>query len=934
MKDYEQKKAAKKFAEYWKDRGYEKGESQPFWLSLLRSVFGVEEPEKFIQFENPVLISHMSFIDAYIPASRVMIEQKGRDKDLRKGIKQSDGSFLTPFQQAQRYIPNLPVDLHPRYIITCNFQTFLIYDMQHPLAEPAEIKLADLEKEYYRLKFIVEGAEKAHIKREEELSIKAGEIVGKLYSALEKQYADVLSEGDTAKLSAEVRSWLNKLCVRLVFCFYAEDAGVFGKKNMFHDYLAGFHVQNVRDALIKLFTILDTQEKDRDPFDTSPASAFPYVNGGLFSNCSSKEVPPLTKAIVTIILNDCCDQFDWSEISPTIFGAVFESTLNQETRRSGGMHYTSIENIHKVIDPLFLDDLKREYAELCEIKLRKSRRAALAAFQDKLASLHFLDPAAGSGNFLTESYLCLRKIENDLLRRLVTDDEGEGILLADIKVNISQFYGIEINDFAVSVAKTALWIAESQMMNVTESIIGATRDFLPLKTSANIVEGNALRLDWKEIVPPEKLNYIMGNPPFVGASLMTKEQKDDAVRIYGKIKRANSLDYVGAWYYKTADYIQNTDVRTAFVSTNSLTQGEQVAPFWEKLLGAYGLHIDFAWRTFKWNSESSDKAAVHCVIIGFSQAPMGSPKRLYQSDASPRYAKNINPYLTDAPNTLIQSRSKPICSVPPITYGNKPSDGGNLILSQAERDELLTSAPELENCVRRYIGSRDYINNDEQRWCLWLCNVPASTYRHNREIMRRLEAVREFRLNSTAAPTRAAADRPYSFFSAPQKDSPCLCVPEVSSERRRYIPMGFLPSGAIASNKLLIIPDAGMYHLGVLISNVHMAWMRVVAGRLEMRYQYSGSVVYNTFPWPNPTPEQKARIEQTAQGILDARALYPDSSLADLYDDLTMPPELRKAHQENDKAVMTAYGFDWRSMTEHRCVAELMKMYTELVRKQ
>ncbi|MBQ8089221.1 MAG: class I SAM-dependent DNA methyltransferase, partial [Pyramidobacter sp.] len=693
MKDNEQKKAAKKFAEYWKDRGYEKGESQPFWLSLLRSVFGVEEPEKFIQFENPVLIQHMSFIDAYIPASRVMIEQKGRDKDLRKGIKQSDGSFLTPFQQAQRYIPNLPVDLHPRYIITCNFQTFLIYDMQHPLAEPAEIKLADLEKEYYRLKFIVEGAEKAHIKREEELSIKAGEIVGKLYSALEKQYADVLSKGDTAKLSAEVRSWLNKLCVRLVFCFYAEDAGVFGKKNMFHDYLAGFHVQNVRDALIKLFTILDTQEKDRDPFDTSPASAFPYVNGGLFSNCSSKEVPPLTEAIVTIILNDCCDQFDWSEISPTIFGAVFESTLNQETRRSGGMHYTSIENIHKVIDPLFLDDLKREYAELCEIKLRKNRRAALAAFQDKLASLHFLDPAAGSGNFLTESYLCLRKIENDLLRRLVTDDEGEGILLADIKVNISQFYGIEINDFAVSVAKTALWIAESQMMNVTESIIGATRDFLPLKTNANIVEGNALRLDWKEIVPPEKLNYIMGNPPFVGMAWMSKEQKNEIIELFPQNKKAGTLDYVSGWYIKALRFIAGTKITVAFVSTNSICQGEQIAALWKYLADTVGYEILFAHTTFRWDSEASLKAHVHCVIVGFCANHRDVAKKLYSDKGIVRYCNNISPYLTEGKTIYIERRTKPICDVPSIHRGNQPTDGGNLIIEKDEYDDFVKKEP-------------------------------------------------------------------------------------------------------------------------------------------------------------------------------------------------------------------------------------------------
>ncbi|MBP3753144.1 MAG: class I SAM-dependent DNA methyltransferase, partial [Pyramidobacter sp.] len=529
MTPNEQKKAAREFAAYWKDKGYEKGQTHAFWLSLLCDVFGVEHPEQFIQFENPVLIQHMSFIDGYIPASRVMIEQKGSGKDLRKGIKQSDGSILTPFQQAQRYIPNLPVELHPRYIIACNFQTFLIYDMSHPLAEPAQVQLADLEKEYYRLAFIAEGGEKPHLKREVELSVKAGELVGKLYDALYRQYAAVLGD-EKGALSADVLRDLNKLCVRLVFCFYAEDACVFGRKDMFHDYLASFHAEHARGGLVELFKILDQPESERDPFLNEALAAFPYVNGGLFSGAIT--IPRLDQTILSIILDDCCDQFDWSEISPTIFGAVFESTLNPETRRSGGMHYTSIENIHKVIDPLFLDALKDEYAGILELKTPKARRQRLAAFQDKLATLTFFDPACGSGNFLTETYLSLRAIENDLLRELLSGgDEMGGMLLADIKVSISQFYGIEINDFAVAVAKTALWIAESQMMNVTESIIGARRDFLPLKTNANIVEGNALKLDWSQIVPPEKLSYIMGNPPFVGYSLQTPEQKADMLRI-------------------------------------------------------------------------------------------------------------------------------------------------------------------------------------------------------------------------------------------------------------------------------------------------------------------------------------------------------------------------------------------------------------------
>jgi len=934
MKPNEQKKAAQAFAQYWKDRGYEKGESQAFWLSLLRSVFGVEEPEKFIEFENPVLISHMSFIDAYIPASRVMIEQKGRDKDLRKGIRQSDGSVLTPFQQAQRYIPNLPLDLHPRYIITCNFQTFLIYDMQHPLADPAEVRLANLEKDYYRLAFIAAGNEKAHLKREEELSIKAGEIVGKLYNALEKQYAAVLCGGDAGKLSAEVRGWLNKLCVRLVFCFYAEDAGVFGARDMFHDYLAGFRVQNARDGLIKLFTVLDTEEKDRDPFDTSPSSAFPYVNGGLFSNCSSREVPPLTEEIVDIILNDCCDQFDWSEISPTIFGAVFESTLNQETRRSGGMHYTSIENIHKVIDPLFLDDLKGEYAQIVEIKTPKLKRQKLAAFQDKLASLTFFDPACGSGNFLTETFLSLRKIENDLLRRLVTEDEDEGILLADIKVSIAQFYGIEINDFAVSVAKTALWIAESQMMNASEAIIGATRNFLPLTTNANIVEGNALRIDWKTIVPPEKLDYIMGNPPFVGYSLQSPEQKADMLRIYvdenGKpYKTAGKIDYVAAWYFKAAQLMQGAEARAALVSTNSITQGEQVAAVWKPLYDRFGIHIDFAYRTFRWDSEASVKAHVHCVIVGFSAAPKDAPKKLFDG-GQVREVEQINPYLIAGQTVFVEARSKPLCDVPALLNGGKPVEGGFLILTEEEKGELLKAEPQAEVFLRPYMMGKDFIDR-KTRWCLWLVNAAPALLRKCPRVLERVEKVRAYRFDSPKEATRRTAETPTLFQEVRECASDYVAIPKVSSEQRRYIPMEYLSAKIIPGDSLFMQPDSTMYNFGVLTSNVHMAWMRVSCGRLKSDYRYSNTLVYNTFPWPTPTPEQCAKIEQTAQAILDARAQFPDSSLADLYDDLTMPPPLRRAHQENDKAVMTAYGFDWRHMTESDCVAELFALYQALV---
>ena len=927
MNDTQQRNAAKQFAEYWKGKGYEKGESQSFWLSLLRDVYGVEHPEQFIQFEEQVHLDHTSFIDGTIPATKVLIEQKGLGKDLKKPIKQSDGTLLTPFQQAKRYITELPLSQHPRWVVTCNFERFFVYDMERPGGEPEEILLENLPTEYYRLAFLADN-ENVHLKREMEVSIAAGEIVGILYDAFRKQYADPDSEHSLKSL--------NVLCVRLVFCLYAEDAGIFGHHGMFHDYLAGYETRQLRRALIDLFRVLDTKPNDRDTYlkdDTPELAAFPYVNGGLFAD-ESIEIPPFTDEIRDLLLNKASANFNWSEISPTIFGAVFESTLNPETRRSGGMHYTSIENIHKVIDPLFLDDLKKEFRELCDISVEKTRERRLKDFQHKLASLTFLDPACGSGNFLTETYISLRRLENEVLTVLSHGQIAFGdVAWNPIQVSIGQFYGIEINDFAVTVAKTALWIAESQMMKETEAIILMHLDFLPLKSYTNIAEGNALRMDWESVVPKHKLSYIMGNPPFIGASMMTKEQKEQAVSVYGKIKLSNSIDYVGAWYHKAAAYIDGTTIRVSFVSTNSITQGEQVAPLWDKLVNRYGVHIDFAYRTFKWNSEASEKAAVHCVIIGFSQYANNNKRKLYLDNSRMILVENINPYLLNAPDVLVSSRSNPICDVPKMLLGNKPADGGNLILSSEERDEIIKREPNLESYIHPYIGAVEYINN-KIRYCFWLVGASPSTIKNSSELKKRLEAVREMRLNSSAAPTREKADMPGLFFFISQPSTSYLLVPSTSSENRRYIPIGFLSPEIIASNSTTIVPNATLYNFGIMTSNVHMSWMRTVGGRLKSDYRYSGGIVYNTFPWPTPTEAQKAKIEQTAQAILDARALYPDSSLADLYDEVTMPPELRKAHQNNDRAVMQAYGFSVKDMTESKCVAELMKLYQTLVEQQ
>ena len=922
MTEAQQRQAVRKFIADWAGHGDEKQDTSRFWMGLLRNVFGIEEPEKFMEFELPVKLAHTSFIDGYIPQTRVLIEQKSRGISFKKGLKQSDGQLLTPYQQARRYAGYLPFNQTPRWIVVCNFEAFEIHDMNFPNGEPEVIPLADLEKEFHRLQFLVDTGNTT-IQKEMEVSLQAGELVGVLYDAILKQYKDPTAP-DTLKS-------LNALCVRLVFCLYAEDAGIFGGRNKFHDYLEQHRAED-RRALIALFQVLDQTPEERDPYLDEDLASFPYVNGGLFAD-ENIEIPRLGDEVIDLILVQASAGFDWSVISPTIFGAVFESTLNPETRRSGGMHYTSIENIHKVIDPLFLNDLKREIAEIKEITVEKTRTAKLRDYQTKLASLTFLDPACGSGNFLTESYLSLRRLENEVLSLLFKDQIVMG-MLNPIQVSIHQFYGIEINDFAATVAKTALWIAESQMMKETEDVVHMSLDFLPLKTYANITEGNALRLDWETVIPKTKLNYIMGNPPFVGASMMTKVQKEEAIAVFGKGKRVNSIDYVGAWYHKAAALMKNTTIKAAFVSTNSITQGEQVSPLWKKLLNTYGIHIDFAYRTFKWNSEAKEKAAVHCVIIGFSNTHNTQPKYIYTSGMTGQEVQNINPYLVDAPDILIESRGSALCKVPRMTAGNKPSDGGNLILSQTERDDLIARDASIAPCVRRYVGSKDFINHDEISYCLWLKDISPAVYRKNTEIMRRLEAVRQMRLASSAAPTRALADKPYLFFSTPQTDSNYLCIPEVSSERRRYIPIGFMDRSVIASNKLLIVPGATLYHFGILTSNVHMAWMRTVCGRLKSDYQYSGATVYNNFPWPTPTEEQKGKIERTAQAILDARDLYPDCSLADLYDETTMPPELRKAHQENDKAVMRAYGFDIKTTTETSCVAELMRRYQELTEQK
>ena len=919
-----QKQAAKAFVQEWSGKGYEKGETQRFWLSLLHTVFGIDNPMKMMEFELPVKTitkeKGSDFIDGYITATKVLIEQKGSHVDLNTKYRQSDGQELTPYQQARRYAAGLPLAMHPRWIVACNFTTFEVHDMEHPNDAPEIIQLADLEKEYTRLSFLVDETN-VHLKKELEVSIQAGEIVGVLYDKILAQYRNPDSE--------ETQKALNKLCVRLVFCLYAEDAGIFGTKNMFHDYMEHFSAGEFREKLIKLFRILDQKPEDRDPYEDEKLLAFPYVNGGMFAG--DIEIPRINDEIRTLILQRASDDFDWSLISPTIFGAVFESTLNPETRRAGGMHYTSIENIHKVIDPLFLNDLKAELADIKATSVAKTKKDRAYAFQDKISKLKFFDPACGSGNFLTESYTSIRRLENEALRIIYGGDRVIGEMADPIKVSINQFYGIEINDFACSVAQTALWIAESQMMAATDEIVGFNLDPLPLKTYTNIHEGNALRMDWNEVIPAAELDYIMGNPPFVGYQYQSNEQKADLASVCPECGK--SIDYVVGWYYKSAQMMQGTKIKTALVSTNSITQGEQVSLVWRPLMDKQDVHIDFAYRTFRWDSEASMQAHVHCVIIGFSTgcaSPSSSGYKIFDGQQV-TMASNISPYLLDAPTIFIDRRSEPLCSVPSFVRGCQPTDDGNFILTEEERDELLKQEPQAARFIRPFMMGKDFIQR-KPRYCIWLVGANPSDLKKCPSILQRVSNVREFRMKSTKAATRAKADTPTLFDEIREPQTAYVGFPTVSSGARSYIPVDYLPQEIIPGNKIYFMQDASLYHFGVVVSLVHMAWNRMVCGRLKSDYNYSNTIVYNNFPWPQPTEVQRQKIEQTAQAILDARNLYPTSSLADLYDETVMPPELRKAHRANDAAVLEAYGFP-KDATESDIVARLFKMYQELTAK-
>lgn len=937
-----QQKAAANFVKQWSGKGYEKQETSRFWMQLLQNVLGVSDPANYIEFEKPVQLSHTSYIDAYIPETRVLIEQKGAGVDIQKKSKQSDDSMLTPFEQAKRYVDEMKDSEKPRWVVVCNFQEFDIYDFEKEGQEryiPEVVLLKDLGKEYYRLQFLVNEKDD-HIQKEEEVSLAAGELVKKLYNALIKEYINP----DEKSLCS-----LNILCVRIVFCLYAEDAGLFGTRTVFEDYIKSFPLETLRKGLIDLFKALNTKVDERDKYDIQ-FSPFPYVNGGLFAD-EDVEIPNFTQEIVDVIVN-LCAPFNWRDISPTIFGALFESTLNPQTRRNGGMHYTSIENIHKVIDPLFLDALKDEFATIMSMKNDKDKKQSLLDFQKKLGSLTFLDPACGCGNFLTETYLCLRRLENKIISIL---NNGEKLLGLDsfIYVKINQFYGIEINDFAVAVAKTALWIAESQMIAETEAILSQNINFLPLKTKAFIVEGNALRMDWETLKPTDEssmpvfglfagfsnetdgerlhYDYIIGNPPFVGAMKSKGRQREDIERSFPECTKKGQIDYVCGWYIKAAKLVKDTNVRCAFVSTNSICQGQHVELLWKPMFEKFNMKIDYCYHTFRWDSESNQKARVHCVIVGFSDNSVKTKKIIFNEDSTRQEVEHINGYLQNNSDFFVDNRKKQISGMPNMHMGVMARDDGNLILSKNEYLDYIKKEPQGMQFIRQYMMGNEFIKNIK-RYCFWLVGVSPKQIRECPILLKRIEKVREARLASSAKETQKLAEIPHLFAQLAQPQNDFIAFPKVSSEKRRYIPIGFLNKDIIVGDKLYVVENVGLYHFGILTSSVHNAWMRAVCGRLETRYSYSNTIVYNNFPWPD-NEGACSLVEETAKKILDARALYPDCSLADLYDKRFLPVELRKAHEANDAAVLAAYGWP-KDLPENEIVTRLFEMYEQLTANQ
>jgi hypothetical protein len=868
---------AHKFSQDWAEASSEDADAKSFWDAFF-DVFGISR-RRVGTFEHKVkkIDGKDGFIDM-LWKGVLLIEHKSRGKDLNRA-----------YTQAKDYFGGLKDNELPRYILVSDFARFKIYDLDD--GTESEFTLKDLPKNIKQFGFIA-GYQTTKLREEDPVNIKAAEKMGKLHDRLR----DIGYDGHKLEI----------YLVRMLFCLFAEDSGVF-ERNQFREFIEQRTAEDGSDLaakLAELFGILNTPENKRLKTTDEILNAFRYVNGGLFAE--NLPVAGFDKDMRDILID--CTSLDWSRISPAIFGAMFQSIMDKKLRRNLGAHYTSERNILKLIGPLFLDDLRGEFESI------KTNVKKLEEFHKKIAGLTFLDPACGCGNFLIIAYRELRELELEILRILLPKKYGTTRILdisPEILCNVDQFYGIEIEEFPAQIATTALWLMDHQMNMVISSEFGQYFSRLPLAKSATIVNANALKIDWKSVILPEKLSYILGNPPFIGYTYQTLEQRKDMNGIFIHIKGAGVLDFVAGWYlFATYMMAANPRIKTAFVSTNSITQGEQVGILWPYLLWR-GVQIHFAHRTFQWSNEASGKAAVHCVIIGFALHDTNH-KRLFdyadiKGEAHEVKANNINPYLVDAPNALLEKRTKPICSIPEMNKGSQPTDGGNLLFSDEEKNEFLKIEPEAKNWIKPFLGSEEFINNIP-RWCLWLKGIEPTRLKSMPHMLSCIQKVKEMRLASTKIATQKWADSPTVFTEDRQPTSNYLLIPRVSSERRNYIPIGFMPAEVIASDANMVIPNATLYHFGILTSTMHMAWTRTVCGRLKSDYRYSAGIVYNNFPWPmDVTDKQKQVIEDAAQAVLDARAAHEGASLADLYDPLTMPPDLVKAHRALDSAVDAAY---------------------------
>ena len=881
------------FVTRWKDASNEEAQAQSFTTDFLK-VFGIDDPEKTGDFEYKVSLDEgrTGYID-YLWKKKLAIKMKSRGKDLNKA-----------YTQLKEYVFHLPDEDMPDMLMVCDFATIVLHS--RTTGEKFSFKTKDLRKHIKRFADIA-GYETTRIYENQiDVNVKAAEKMARLHDAL-KEYG---YEGHC----------LEVYLVRILFCLFADDTGIFPDSS-FANYIENSREDgsDLSSRLAQLFEILNCSDviRAKRKLLTPTLLQFRYINGGLFA----QSLPFADfNAKMRQTLLDCC-AFDWNKISPAIFGAMFQGVMDKKQRRELGAHYTSEENILKLINPLFMDALWREFDRV------KAVPARLDAFHHKIASLKFLDPACGCGNFLIITYRELRLLELEILKMKTNTGQRHLDISTMLKVSVEQFYGIEYEDFPCQIAQVGMWLMDHQMNLRVADMFGMYYARLPLTQSATIVHANALRMDWEDVVPAKELSYILGNPPFVGARIMSAEQKDDLLHVFEDTKNAGNLDYVCCWYKKAVEIMQkNRRISTALVSTNSIAQGEQVAILWKPFFDK-GIHIHFAYRTFKWSNEAKGKAAVHCVIVGFGMQKQ-TDNFIVNNDTRHK-AENINGYLIDASNICIESRKKPLCAVPEIGIGNKPIDGGYYLFTEAEKNEFVKKEPLSEKYFRKWLGSEEFING-KVRYCLWLGDCPPSELKSMPECLKRVEAVKKYRLASKSAPTRKLADKPRRFHVENMPTSEYIVIPEVSSENRYYIPIGFLHPDILSSNLVKIIPNATLYHFGILTSSVHMAWMRAVAGRLEMRYRYSKDIVYNNFPWPEANDKQKATIEPLAQAVLDARALFPESSLADLYDPLTMPPELLKAHQKLDRAVMKLYGFK-ANMAEAEVVAKLFERYQRLV---